>query len=49
MVAKEIGGKLNISPRTVEYHKYKLIEKLGVKTTAELVQYAVQQGLVDEA
>ncbi|MFT5041674.1 MAG: DNA-binding NarL/FixJ family response regulator [Verrucomicrobiales bacterium] len=47
LVAKEIGARLNISPRTVEYHKYKLIEKLGVKTTAELVQFAVQQGLTE--
>ena len=49
LVAKEIGDRLNISSRTVEYHKYKLIEKLSVKTTAELVQFAVQEGLVDEA
>ncbi len=48
LVAKEIGDRLNISPRTVEYHKYKLMEKLGVKTTAELVHFATKQGLVDK-
>jgi DNA-binding NarL/FixJ family response regulator len=44
--AKEIGAILDISPRTVETHKYKMMDDLGVKTTAQLVQYAVRQGLV---
>ena len=44
--AKEIGGILNISPRTVETHKYKMMDDLGVKTSAQLVQYAVKHGLV---
>lgn len=43
--AKEIGGLLNISPRTVETHKYKMMDDLGVKTTADLVQYAIRHGL----
>lgn len=45
--AKEIGAVLDISPRTVETHKYKMMDDLGVKTSAELVQYAVREGLVD--
>ena len=44
--AKEIGGILNISPRTVETHKYKMMDDLGVKTSAELIQHAIRQGLV---
>jgi DNA-binding NarL/FixJ family response regulator len=44
--AKEIGAILNISPRTAETHKYKLMDDLGVKTSAELVQYAIRHGLV---
>lgn len=44
--AKEIGGILEISPRTVETHKYKMMDDLGVKTSAELVQYAVREGLI---
>ena len=44
--AKEIGAILNLSPRTVESHKYAIMDELGVKTTAELVQYAVKNGLV---
>jgi DNA-binding NarL/FixJ family response regulator len=44
--AKEIGALLDISPRTVETHKYKMMDDLGLKTTAQLVQYAVKHGLV---
>ncbi len=44
--AKEIAGLLDLSPRTVESHKYAIMDQLGVKTTAELVQYAVKKGLV---
>jgi DNA-binding NarL/FixJ family response regulator len=44
--AKEIGGLLEISPRTVETHKYKMMDDLGVKTTAQLVQHAVKLGLI---
>ncbi|MCS7026577.1 MAG: response regulator transcription factor [Bryobacteraceae bacterium] len=44
--AKEIGAILNISPRTVETHKYKLMDDLGVKTSAELVQHAIRHGLI---
>lgn len=44
--AKEIGGILSISARTVETHKYKMMDDLGVKTSAELVQYAIKHGLV---
>ncbi len=44
--AKEIAAILDLSPRTVESHKYAIMELLGVKTTAELVQYAVKEGLV---
>ena len=43
--AKEIGGLLGISARTVETHKYKMMDDLGLKTSAELVQYAVKTGL----
>lgn len=44
--AKEIGGLLDISARTVETHKYKMMDDLGVKTTAQLVQHAVKLGLI---
>jgi DNA-binding NarL/FixJ family response regulator len=44
--AKEIGALLDISARTVESHKYKIMEDLGLKTSAQLVQYAIGHGLV---
>jgi DNA-binding NarL/FixJ family response regulator len=44
--AKEIGGLLGISARTVETHKYKMMDDLGVKTSAQLVQHAIRHGLV---
>ncbi|HYO81906.1 MAG TPA: response regulator transcription factor [Bryobacteraceae bacterium] len=44
--AKEIGGILEISARTVETHKYRMMDDLGVKTTAQLVQYAIKHGIV---
>jgi len=44
--AKEIASILNISTRTVEFHKYRMMEELNINTTAELVQYAIKQGIV---
>ena len=45
-VAKEVAAFLNISTRTVEFHKYKMMSLLGIKTFPELIQYAVRQGIV---
>jgi DNA-binding NarL/FixJ family response regulator len=44
--AKEVAAALGISPRTVEFHKYRLMEELGLRTTAELTQFAVRHGIV---
>ncbi len=44
--AKEIASILNISTRTVEFHKYRLMESLGLRTNAELIQYAIKHGIV---
>lgn len=44
--AKKIAGILYISQRTVEFHKYTMMEKLNLKTNAELIQYAVKHGIV---
>jgi DNA-binding NarL/FixJ family response regulator len=44
--AKQIAGELKISPRTAEFHKNALVERLGLHTTAELTRYALQEGLV---
>lgn len=44
--AKEIASILHISPRTVEFHKYRTMEVLGLRSTAELTQYAIKHGIV---
>jgi DNA-binding NarL/FixJ family response regulator len=43
---KEIASALGLSTRTVETHKYEMMRSLGVESTAELVRYAVQIGVV---
>jgi DNA-binding NarL/FixJ family response regulator len=44
--AKEIAKILHISTRTVEFHKYNMMEQLGIKTSAELVHFAIKHGIV---
>src|SRR5882724_8790830 len=43
---KEIGGILKITPRTVAFHKYSMMEMLGIKSSAELVQFAIKKRIV---
>ena len=43
---KEIAVILSVSPRTVEFHKYRIMETIGVRTIAELTRYAVNHGIV---
>jgi len=40
---KEIARRLNITARTVAFHKYGMMNQLGIKSGAGLVQYAVKQ------
>ena len=44
--AKETAAQLKISPRTVEFHKYEMMQKLSLKTSADLIQFAIRQGLI---
>jgi DNA-binding NarL/FixJ family response regulator len=46
-MAKEIAGELGIATRTVEFHKYQLMETLDLKTSADLVHFAIRHGIVD--
>jgi len=43
---KEVGDILNMKPRTVAYHKYRMMEVLGATCNAELVKYAVRNHMV---
>jgi DNA-binding NarL/FixJ family response regulator len=44
--AKEVATILRISPRTAEFHKASIMKLLGMRTTAELAQYAVRHGMI---
>jgi DNA-binding NarL/FixJ family response regulator len=43
---KEIAAMLGISIKTVEFHKYRIVEQLGLRSTAELTAYAIRHGIV---
>lgn len=43
---KEVADILNVAPRTVAYHKYKMMADLRLKTTSELIQYALKNKIV---
>jgi DNA-binding NarL/FixJ family response regulator len=43
---KEIATVLNVSPRTVEFHKYRIMEALGIKTVAGLAAYAAKNRIL---
>ena len=45
-VMKEVAFILNMSQRTATYHKYKMMKTLGIKSSAELVRYAVRNHIV---
>lgn len=43
---KEIAQQLNLSAKTVEYHKARMMERLGLHSTAELTRYAIAEGII---
>jgi len=43
---KEVAAVLNLTARTVAFHKYRIMEVLNVRTNAELVQYAIRNHLI---
>ncbi|MEQ1792745.1 MAG: response regulator transcription factor [Nitrospira sp.] len=45
--AKDIAGKLNISHRTVEFHKAQLMQQLNLHSTVELIKFALTNGLAN--
>jgi DNA-binding NarL/FixJ family response regulator len=45
-VMKEVAAILNMTTRTVAFHKYRIMGALGAKSNAELVRYAVRNHLV---
>ena len=43
---KDIASQLDISPRTVEYHKYQMMDSLKLQGSAELIHFALKNGIV---
>jgi len=43
---KEVAAALNLTPRAVAFHKYRMMEQLNLKSTAELIRYAVRHHIV---
>jgi DNA-binding NarL/FixJ family response regulator len=43
---KEVAATLELAPGTVAFHKYRMMEQLKIKSTAELIQYAVKHAIV---
>jgi len=43
---KEVASVLNLTPRTVAFHKYRMMAQLKVRSTAELIQYAIKHHIV---
>jgi DNA-binding NarL/FixJ family response regulator len=43
---KEVAFVLNVSPRTVAFHKYTMMEHLQIKSSAELIEYAMRSSMV---
>lgn len=48
LIAKEIAGELNLSVHTVYTHRKKIMKKLAIGSSSELVLYAVNQGILEE-
>jgi DNA-binding NarL/FixJ family response regulator len=44
---KETAAILDLTPRTVAFHKYRMMEQLDLKTTAELVKFALRRGVIE--
>jgi two-component system response regulator NreC len=49
MTTKEIARQLDISTKTAENHRSRVLEKLEARNTAELIRYAARHGLMDAA
>jgi DNA-binding NarL/FixJ family response regulator len=43
---KEVASVLNVTPRTVAFHKYRIMARLGLKTGADLIQFAIKSRLI---
>lgn len=44
--SKQIAYELNISPKTVEFHRSRIMSRLGAHSVGELIRLAIEQGFV---
>jgi DNA-binding CsgD family transcriptional regulator len=47
LTSKEIGDRMGVSTKTVEFHRTRIKERLGVKGVAGMVRYAIRTGLLE--
>lgn len=45
LTSKEIGARLHVSSKTVDWHRQSIMDKLGIRSIAELTKYAIRQGI----
>ena len=43
---KQVAAVLNVAPRTVAFHKYRIMKRLGLTNNAELIQLAIREGML---
>ena len=43
---KQVAALLNVTPRTVAFHKYRMMEQLNIRSSAELIQFAITHHIV---
>ena len=43
---KQVAAVLNVTPRTVAFHKYKMMEQLNIRSSAELIQFAITHHII---
>jgi len=43
---KQVAAVLNVAPRTVAFHKYRIMKRLGLNSNAELIQLAIREGML---
>jgi DNA-binding CsgD family transcriptional regulator len=43
---KQVAVLLNVTPRTVAFHKYRMMEQLNIRSSAELIQFAISHHIV---
>jgi len=46
MSMKQVAAELDLKPGTVAFHKYRMMQALGVKTNAELLEYAIKRQMI---